>query len=302
MIMTNNNRIKSSIAFLIFAILYGFLGHAQQRCYQIKADFTDPTASEEQKNTTIRTIGKRLEKMQMEAEIWLENGNIVARMPCEEQDKAMKCFHQDKFAIYETYKAEELDAAIEGLRDINDSVTSNAYGPSFDQMLDRDFTGGASIGSCPIKYTYQFTRLVSLPESRELLPADLSFVFGVAEKDGLSVPVYAIKKQEKPSITIDMIKEAGVERSFDGDHYDVMLDFKKEYKATWEALTTKNTQKFLTIMLDDRALICAMVTAPIKNAKTVVSMRMGLEEAKAMAERINMSLALKVLITEVKML
>ncbi|MEL1245915.1 hypothetical protein AAEO56_16695 [Flavobacterium sp. DGU11] len=306
--------IKNKIAVFGIFFMLTLSGCAQQPpCNQIKAEFTDHSATDAQKQATIELIGKRLKSKNLRADITIEKNMIIAKMPCEGSDKAPHCFYQDKFAIYETYETAELNAAMDAIGRVADSLADNAheiangytaYVMRFEEMLDRKFADVAVIGVCPIIRTEEFMRLVSRPESKKLLPAGLSFVFGLPEKNAPGVLVYAIRAPDnaQPPVTIDMLEETDVQRSYNKINYDVMLEFKDKYIAAWEALTRKNTRKFLAIVLDGRVLSCPMVTAPIKGGKAAISGNMDRRQAETMAERITMSLPLEVLITEVKLL
>ncbi|AWH86488.1 hypothetical protein HYN59_15835 [Flavobacterium album] len=304
--------IKNKIAAFGIFFMLTLSGCAQQPpCYQIKAEFTDRTASEKLKEATIEKIGKRLKERNLDADIKIENNTIIAKMPCEGSDKAPHCFYQDKFAIYETYQTAELNAAMDGIGRISDSIADNApeiaegytaYVIRLEEILNREFAEGAVIGYCKTGRSEEFMKLVNLPQSKKLLPAGLSFVFGLPEKNQPAIAVYAVRNSDKAPVTIYMLEETDVVRSYNKINYDVMLQFKDNYKAAWAALTRKNTQKFLAIVLDGRVLSCPMVTGPIEGGKAAISANMDRRQADAMAERINTSLPLEVLITEVKLL
>ncbi|MGQ3089101.1 SecDF P1 head subdomain-containing protein, partial [Flavobacterium sp.] len=206
-------------------------------------------------------------------------------------------FPSEKFAICETYEVAEIRDAVAGMAAISES-----WGVPFDNLINNRFAYGASIGTCPINRIVQFRTLADMPECKKLLPADLAFVFGMPEKDANAVPVFAVKVVKDPSITINMMKDARTSLSFNKVHHDVQLEFKKEYKTTWEAFTKKNSGRCVAIMLGDAVLSCPMLMAPIANGKAAISANMDKWQAEEMAQRINFSLPLEVLITEVKML
>ncbi len=300
------SRIISAITLLAMLLLPWLPCHAQKYCQQVTAEFTDANAPENLKQLTVELLNKHLKAKKQQADIKLDNGSIVAKMPCNGNDVVRDYFYHEKFAIYETYDATELGVAIDRIARINDSLVENTYNYPlpFDKMLDRNFAYGACIGSCRIGYMEQFEALLKLPESRKLLPQDITLAFGIPEKGATAVPVFVVKtpKKSNPPVTIDMMKDAGTIRSFNKINYDVQLEFKSEYKATWEALTTKNANKSLAIMLGDRVLSCPTVLAPIANGKAAISANMDQSQAETMAQRINMSLPLEIVITEVKML
>ncbi|WP_294821994.1 hypothetical protein [uncultured Flavobacterium sp.] len=99
-----------------------------------------------------------------------------------------------------------------------------------------------------------------------------------------------------------MIKDVRTVLSLNKVHYNVQLEFKKEYKASWEAFTKKNSGKSLAIMLGDAVLSCPVLMAPIANGKAAIGGYMYEHDAEELAQRINFSLPLEILITEIKML
>ena len=226
----------------------------------------------------------------------IENGVIVAKIPCDGVSPSTY-FRSGKFAIYETYEAAGLVNALAGMASISADM-----GIPFEQLVDTHFAYGASIGTCLIMRMEQFEALVNLPEIKKLLPDGLSFAFGIPEKGAKSVPVFAVKIVKDAPITVNMMNDAAITESRNGITYDVNLEFKKEYKKAWEELTQKNTNKCLAIMLGDEVLSCPMLMAPIANGKATIAANMDKQQAGEMAQRINFSLPLEVLITKVKML
>lgn len=289
-------RIISGAA-LVVLMLSGCHGHAQKYCQQVTAQFTNADAPEELKKLTVERLIQNIKNKKQQADIKLEKGLIVAKMPCGGNKEVARYFPSEKFAIYETYEAAGLNEAIAGM-----AAISEGWGVPFGQVIDTHFAYGASIGSCPINRVIQFRTLADMPECKKLLPADLVFAFGVPEKDAKAVPVFAVKIVKDAPITIDMMKDARTGLSFNKVHYNVELEFKNEYKAVWEAFTKKNSGKSLAIMLGDEVLSCPMLMAPIANGKAAISANMDKQQAEEMAQRINFSLPLELLISEVKML
>jgi hypothetical protein len=293
------------IAFLIIAALpmVSCKGQVQEQkqqpeqkyCQLVKLEFSDPDAPQELKERTVDRIKKNVQDKKQPIDIRIENGSIVAKMLCE--NNAGKYFRSGRFTICETYNASELTKAIDGIAEI-----SNSRGIPFDSLLDRNTALVASIGNCAVADRDLFIKFVNLPECKKLLPEDLILATGVPEEGGETVPVFAVKMTKTPLITVDMMKNARTDLSYNEVNYDVLLEFKKEYKATWEALTKKNSGKCLAIMLGDDVLSCPMLMGPIANGKASISANMTKQQAEEMAQRINSSLPLEVVISEVKML
>ncbi len=168
-------------------LLSGVNCNAQKYCQQAKLEFTDANAPESLKKLTVERLNRNVNAKKQQAEIKLEDGIIVAKMTCD-GNEATRHFRSEKFAIYETYEAAELESAIAGIAKISDT-----RGVPFDQLTDTRFAYGASIGTCPINRMEQFKSLVNLPECKKLLPTDIIFAFGIPEKDAGSVPVFAVK-------------------------------------------------------------------------------------------------------------
>ena len=289
-------KIIGSIAFM-FLILSGVHCHAQKYCQQAKLEFTDANAPEALKKLTLERLIQNIKNKKQQADIQLLDGVIIAKIPCDGNEVLSRYFPSEKFAIGETYEVAEIKDAIEGM-----AAISERWGVPFDNLIDPHFAQGASIGICPINRIVQFRTLADMTECKKLLPADLAFAFGMPEKDASAVPVFAIKVVKDPPITITMMKDARTSLSFNEVHHDVQLEFKKEYKTTWEAFTKKNSGRCVAIMLGDAVLSCPMLMAPIANGKAAISANMDKWQAEEMAQRINFSLPLEVLITEVKML
>lgn len=281
---------------LVTTVLSGIDCHAQKYCHQAKLEFTDANALPAMKQLTVEKLIQNVKKKKQQAEIKLENDVIVAKIVCGGESPS-SYFRSEKFAIYETYEAAELESALAGMASITESM-----GIPFEQLVDTHFAHGPSIGTCLITRMEQFKTLAELPETKKLLPDGFRFAFGIPEKGAKAVPIFAVKIVKDALITIDMMKDARTGLSFNKVHHDVLLEFKNEYKPVWEAFTTKNSGRCVAIMLGDAVLSCPMLMAPIANGKAAIAANMDKQQAEQMAQRINFSLPLEVVITEVKML
>ncbi len=154
-------------------------------------------------------------------------------------------------------------------------------------LLDPRFAGGASIGAAYAADMPAIDRYLSMPQVRELFPADVQFkwaVKGDPQMDG-RFALYTIKVETADgkapldgSVVVDA-RESYAER---GAEARVSMTMNSEGMQEWARLTGENINKCIAIVLDGYVYSAPVVHAKIEGSSEI-SGNFTIQEAKDLA-------------------
>ena len=160
--------------------------------------------------------------------------------------------------------------------------------------LGTDFTvaPGPVIGYVAVKDTAMVNKYIRGPLAHSFFPADMQIIYGSPETRVYAdtvvdpftfLPVYALKiiPGESPVEASEHISKAKAD--INGNVRCVSMDMDKECAARWAAMTTRDTGKYVAIVLGDIVYSCPRVDNPITKGKTEISGAFNLEQAQDLA-------------------
>ena len=139
-------------------------------------------------------------------------------------------------------EASEIDSLLsDAVKDSADVATQ--VNPLYDLMVSGGMQGSPIIARVAIKDTAKFNEYISMPEIRQLLPANLQYVefgWGIAPKDSQVLDLYALKgnRESQPNMSGDVITDA--QQTYDmAGRPAVSMQMDNRGAKIWEELTGK---------------------------------------------------------------
>lgn len=192
-------------------------------------------------------------------------------------------------------KPEAMTSEVNELLDsMSFTTTGTERGGPFLRYFDQSVIVLPSIGSVKVSDTQQVMRILRDPGFRENLPADMIFLWGTgntykSNKKQPLLPLYALKE----------ITEAGRSRISNEDIHDasasygqegrpiVSMNFTQIGSGKWEAMTRKNTGRYIAIVISDQVQSVPMVESAISGGNTQLAGNFTVEEADLLATLIS---------------
>lgn len=148
----------------------------------------------------------------------------------------------------------------------------------------------AAIGSVALKDTGLFFSYLNSDALKNTIPSDCKFLFGIEEKDAKSgiryFPLYAVKLNaadpSKAPLEGDGVDEARQDYDEHGNP-SISMQMNPVGAKAWATLTTKNTKRYIAIVLDDIVYSAPYVNGPIEGGNTQISGSFTVEEAQDLA-------------------
>ncbi len=170
---------------------------------------------------------------------------------------------------------------------------------------------GPVIGYAEVKDTAMVNKYINGQLAHSLLPAGMQIMYGKPEQSpgdtGIhpftKLPVYAVKIISGISPLEAQTHISKTKADIQGSLPYVRMEMDKECTAMWAAMTTRDTGKYIAIVLGDKVYSCPRVDNPITNGITEITGAFSMEEAQDLAEVLlsgKMPLKLNIVSVEVK--
>ncbi len=158
-----------------------------------------------------------------------------------------------------------------------------------------DFTPapGPVIGYAEVKDTAMVNKYLSGQLAHSILPPDMQIMYGKPEQQSpgdtgihpfTKLPVYAVKIISGISPLEAQTHISKTKADIRGSLPYVTMEMDKECTARWAAMTTRDTGKYIAIVLGDKVFSCPRVDDAITTGITEISGAFSMVEAQDLAE------------------
>ncbi len=155
-------------------------------------------------------------------------------------------------------------------------------------LINPDYAGGAVIGAVAAGDIAKVDEYLSMPEVRDMLPADLRFKWalkGSEYADGRYL-LYAIRSEladDKAPLDGSVIVDAREMYSDQGATAEVSVAMNAEGSSEWARLTGENVGKCVAIVLDNKVYSAPVIQNKIEGGNTSITGNFTIQEAKDLA-------------------
>ncbi|MBL7738270.1 MAG: hypothetical protein JNK14_03565 [Chitinophagaceae bacterium] len=283
--------------------------------YTVKAERQKNVRAEDMAGKIMPVLERRMSELKSEVSIRVPDKNLleITITPVTDTALARKTIIENStLEIREIYTLKEIASAISKIAEIANRLLKNrpvvplapnnnfseeenlfssliAFSVSSNGTIDDNM---AHIGTCRASDTAILNRLMRDPAVRENLPADLEFMYGMAEpsSSGKSphtfLYLYAIRTYNtEPVLRDNDIETATAEKGYNGEP-EIRFRFNRVAAKEWELLTRKNTGRFLAIIVNSKLVSVPRVNEPIMGGHVSLSGGFTMAEAEQLAQQL----------------
>lgn len=155
-------------------------------------------------------------------------------------------------------------------------------------LLDPSFAGGAVIGAAMPADVPAVDHYISLPQVRELFPADVMFKWGIKPEESMGgrYALYAIRVSSpdgKANLDGGVIVDAREQYAQQGAKAEVTMSMNSEGAREWARLTGENINKSIAVVLDGSVYSAPNVINKIEGGNSQITGNFTIQEAKDLA-------------------
>ncbi|PJJ54820.1 protein translocase subunit SecDF [Hymenobacter chitinivorans] len=168
----------------------------------------------------------------------------------------------------------------------NTAAKADSANPQQSSALAKLFTMPGALGS-NVRDTARVNALMKSPEVRNVLPANLTFLWGVKPDviEGQEyLQLYAIRKSREATAPLGGEVVSDARQDYDqGGRPEVSMQMNPSGAKKWQRLTAANIGRQVAIVLDDYVYSAPVVQAEIAGGNSSISGNFSIEEAQDLA-------------------